>query len=150
VPSVEVLTSAQFARRSTKYWMLETGIGITVSLTALLGVIVCTVVTSQALFSITHDHLGNYATLLAIGFTRLQLLRVVLFQGLILGCGGIGLGSGMFFLAASGTLRTPVPLETTPAVFAMLVGVSLGSCVLGAFLSVRAVLSIDPLSVFRG
>jgi putative ABC transport system permease protein len=149
VPSVEALTTRDFIRRSIAYWMVETGMGLTVVLTAVLGVAVSAVVTSQTLFTITHDHLGNYATLLALGFGRRQLLGCLLIQALVLSSGGIALGSLAFVGAGALTARTPVPLETTPAVFAGLVAVSVACCVLGSFLSVKAVLGVDPVSVFR-
>jgi putative ABC transport system permease protein len=150
LPYVEVLTAREFAGRTMGYWMLETGIGVTVVLTALLGLAVSVVVTSQTLFAVTQEHLADYATLLAVGFGRAQLLACVLVQGLILSGGGIVIGSAAFAGAASASARTPIPLETTPVVFAGLVGVSAGSCLLGAYLSIRAALRIDPAAAFRG
>jgi putative ABC transport system permease protein len=125
VPHVEVLTSDEFATRTIKYWMLETGVGITVVLTAFLGVVVSVVVSSQTLFAITHEHLSNYATLVALGFSRLQLLICVLMQSLVLGGLGILFGSACFFIASHTSARTPIPLETTPTVFASLMLVSM-------------------------
>jgi putative ABC transport system permease protein len=149
VPGVEVLTTQEFVRRSVSYWMLETGIGLTVLLTAVLGVVVSVVVTSQTLYTITQEHLDNYATLLALGFARGRVLLCLLFQGLALSGAGVVLGTLLFGAAGLATRRTPVPLETTPAVFAGLVAASAGSGLLGSFLSVRAVLGIDPITVFR-
>jgi putative ABC transport system permease protein len=149
VPAVEVLTSAEFALRSVAYWMLETGIGISVLLTAALGLAVGLVIASQTLFSITHDHLPNYATLLAVGFSRCQLVRVVLVQGLLLGAGGVLVGSVAFALASRASAATPIPIETTALVYAGLVGVSLLTCLLASFLSVRSLFRVDPVAVFR-
>ena len=70
IPHVEVLTTEEFSIRTVKYWMLETGIGITVVLTAILGVLVSVMVASQTLFTVTQENSGNYATLLALGFSR--------------------------------------------------------------------------------
>jgi len=150
VPHVEVLTTRQFAVRTMKYWMLETGLGITVVLTAVLGLVVGAVVISQNLFALTQEHLPHYATLLAVGFSRAQLAGVVLLQGLILGTGGIALGATLFFQAARLSTATPIPLETTPLIFAALVLVMLACCLLASFVSVRVIFRIDPVSVFRG
>jgi len=146
---VEVLTSREFAVRTMKYWMLETGLGITVVLTAILGVIVSGVVTSQTLFTITQDNLGNYATLLALGFSRLRILGYILLQGIVLCTGGVVLGSIGYLAASYATARTPLPLEMTAEVFVGLVTVNAGCCLLGSFLSIRAVFYIDPVAVFR-
>jgi putative ABC transport system permease protein len=149
VPHVEVLTTDEFATRTVKYWMLETGLGLTVVLTAALGAAVGVVVTSQTLFTITQEHLPNYATLVALGFGRGQLVGCVLVQALVLGGLGVAVGSLGFFAAGQLSARTPIPLETTAPVFAGLVSASLLSSVGSSYLSLRAVFSIDPVTVFR-
>jgi putative ABC transport system permease protein len=147
---VEVLTAREFAIRTMKYWMLETGLGITVVLTAALGLVVSAVVTSQTLFTVTQEHLSNYATLAAVGFGRTQLLSCVIIQGLVLASGGVLIGSALFTVAALASRRTPLPLETLPEAYAGLVVVSFASSLAGAFLSMRSVHRLDPASVFRG
>jgi putative ABC transport system permease protein len=150
VPHVEVLTTREFAIRTMKYWMLETGLGITVVVTAVLGLAVSAVVISQNLYALTQEHLADYAALLALGFGRGQLCRVVLTQGLVLGTVGVLLGSAAFAVAARFSAPTPIPLETTPAIYAALVGVSLLCCLVASLASIRTVLRIDPVSVFKG
>jgi putative ABC transport system permease protein len=149
VAGVEALSAAAFCRRSVSYWMFETGLGLTVVLTASLGVLVCALITSQSLYTLTHDLLLNYATLLALGFSRTSCLTCVLVQGLAISTSGICLGSVAYFLLSVSSRRSPVPLEMTPEVYAWLVAVSVGCCLLGSFLSVRTVVRIDPVSVFR-
>jgi putative ABC transport system permease protein len=146
---VEVLTGREFAIRTMKYWMLETGLGITVVLTALLGLTVSVVVTSQTLFTVTQEHLGYYAMLSAVGFGRTQLLLSVIMQGVVLASGGVLIGSTMFMFAAYFSSRTPLPLETLPELYAGLVAMSAASSIAGAFLSMRSVLKLDPATVFR-
>lgn len=147
---VEVLTSREFAVRTMRYWMLETGAGLTVILAACLGLAVSVVVTSQTLFAVTQEYLGNYATLAAVGFGRAQLLACVLMQGLVLAAGEVLLGSVGFAVAARFSTRTNLPLETTPEVYAGLVVVAVGSCLVGGLLSVQTILRVDPATVFRG
>jgi putative ABC transport system permease protein len=149
LPHVEVLTTREFAVRSARYWMLETGLGITVVITAALGLGVGAAVTSQTLYAITHEHLGNYATLLALGFRHHRLGAVVLTQSGVLGCAGIVLGAGLFAIASAVSARTPIPFETTPLVFAALVLVTLASCAGAAWLSLRSIFRIDPVEVFQ-
>lgn len=150
VPSVDVWTSDEFAVQTMKYWMLETGLGITVVLTALLGVLVGTVITSQTLFAITNDHLKEYASLLALGFARAQLVAIVLCQALALGIAGVFVGNGLFWYAVYASARTPIPIETTPFVFSGVMLATLLSCVGASLLSVRSIFRIDPVAVFNG
>jgi putative ABC transport system permease protein len=149
VPHVDCFTTRQFALQTMKYWMLETGAGVTVVVTALLGFVVFAVVVSQSLYAITEDHLENYAALLVLGFGRGQLSLAVLVQSLTLGALGTLLGSGLYFYAAGLSSRTPVRLETTPVIFAGIVLASGVFCLLASFLAVRRLFRIDPGRVFR-
>ena len=115
VPHVEVLTTRDFAIRTMKYWMLETGVGITVVVTAILGLIVGAFIMSQTLFAVTQEHIANYATLSALGFSRSSLSKIVLVQSIVLGGGGIILGSQLFLPRAEfRPRRQPVPRRRWP------------------------------------
>ena len=129
--------------------MLETGIGITVVVTAILGLLVGAFILSQTLFTITQENIAHFATLMALGFSRSRLTAIVLTQSGILGAGGIILGSQLFFLASKTSATTPIPLETTPLIFTGLVATSLASCLLASFAAIRSIFRIDPISVFR-
>jgi putative ABC transport system permease protein len=149
LPGSEALTTSQFAVRTMKYWMLETGIGITVVVTAVLGLVVGTVIISQTLYAITNDHLNDYATLLAIGFSRFKLLRIIVTQATCLGVAGVCLGSMLFGYAAQASRSSPILLESSPAIFAGLVATTLLACVAASTISIRSELRIDPIAVFR-
>jgi putative ABC transport system permease protein len=149
VPSVQVLTTPQFIRLTLSYWLFDTGLGLIVMATAVLGLIVGTVIISQALYAITNDHLPNYATLLAVGFGKWQLVAIVTVQALTLGISGITLGSIVFGRMSVLSQATPIPLEMTVLVFVGIVLIFVGSCLAASFLSLRTVFRIDPISVFR-
>jgi putative ABC transport system permease protein len=149
IPHVEALTTQGFAVRTNRYWMLETGAGITVVLTGLLSLLVGGVIVNQALVSMTHDHLPNYITLLALGFSRAQLTAVVVTQALVLGLAGVLLGSMAFVGASRLTVGTHIPVETTGGVFLGLAGTCLACCLIASMLASRSVYQIEPLSVFR-
>jgi putative ABC transport system permease protein len=148
VPDVEVLTMREFAARSARYWMLETGVGLTVIITAMLGLAVGTLIVSQTLFAVLHDNRTQYATMLALGFSRKKLGRIVQLQGFIIGAGGIVAGSLLFLAAALASARSPIPLEMTAPVFGGLVFCMLLSCIGASHLAVRRLFKIDPVSVF--
>jgi putative ABC transport system permease protein len=149
VPHVEVLTSREFARRTQLYWMLGTGIGITVIVTAILGLVVAGAIISQTLYAITLERLDNYATLAAVGFSPAQLAGIVLVQALALGSAGILLGTIGFVAATWASHRTQIPVETTPAVFTGLVVISMATCIGGSLVSIRSLARVDPVRVFR-
>jgi putative ABC transport system permease protein len=149
VPQVEVLTSREFAIRTVRYWMLGTGMGITVIVTATLGLIVGTVIISQTLYAITQDHLNDYAALLAIGFSHRKLVGTIGLQALGMGICGTAIGAVLFAIAARATASSPIPLEMTAQIFPIICAVSLACCIAASFLSVRAIFKLDPVQVFR-
>lgn len=149
VPSVEALTSQQLRRRTIRYWMLETGLGATVILSAVLGLAVSAVVAGQTLYTITQERIGDYGTCAAIGFGRGRLLRCVTIQGLMLSAAGVLLGGLGFAGIMHASARTPIPLEMTLPVFMVLVAVIICGSLIGSLLSVRAVWKLDPALVFR-
>jgi putative ABC transport system permease protein len=150
VPYVDVLTTRQFAIKTVKYWMLETGAGIMAIAIALVGLLVGSVIVSQSLYTMTNDHLPDYATLMAIGFSRWKLVAVVVVQSLLLGIVGLVIGSYICGRAAAVSQRTPLPLQLTPEVFGGVVVTLLGCCTLSSLMSIRSIFGINPVTVFRG
>ncbi len=149
VPGVEVLTTRELMTRSVVFWLIGTGMGLIVIMTAVLGVVVSAVVSTQTLYNITQDHLGNYATLLAVGFSRRQILTCVMLQGLGLSAAGVLLGSSGFCVLSILSGRTAAPVEMTPTLFAGLISIAVCCSLLGSFLSVKSILHLDPSIVFR-
>ena len=65
--NAEVLTSEQFRHRTRQFWLSDTGAGAALLGSAILGIIVGTIIVAQTLYSSTKDHLKEFATLRAIG-----------------------------------------------------------------------------------
>ncbi len=149
VPHIECLTSREFMLRTIEYWMLETGAGLTVIGTAVLGFLVSAVVISQTLYSITQEHLLHYATLLALGFRRRQLVGIVVLQSGFLGVLGVIGGSVLFFATADQLSDSPIRLETSVLLYTVLVMISLMCCLSASLFSIQNVLRLDPADVFR-
>lgn len=148
--SVEVLTTSEFASRTIRYWMLETGIGITVILTAVLGFTVSLVIITQTLYALISEHLSDYATLLAIGFLPRQLIRCVMLQTSVLVGSGISIGTCCFWIAAMLSSRTPLPLEMTQFIFCLIILVSAAFATGATVFAMRPLFRLDPVLVFRG
>lgn len=149
VPHTECLTSREFQVRSMKYWMLETGVGITVVLTALLGLAVGTVIVSQTLYAATQENIPHFATLLALGFPMRKLVAIVLMNATVVAGAGILAGGALFAAAMSASARTPIPLETTPLIAGAIVAVQYASCLFASALSINLLRKTDPVAVFN-
>ena len=91
-PDVLVLTRADFVKREVDYWSGATPIGYVFSFGVIMGLVVGGIIVYQILFADVSEHLREYATLKAIGYTDLYLFGVVLQQALLLALLGFGPG----------------------------------------------------------
>jgi putative ABC transport system permease protein len=133
---VDVWKRADFARQAQKYWLITTGAGSALLLSALLGLVVGIVIVGQTLYATTVDRLPEYATLRAMGAPASYLNRVILKQAAISAAFGFSLGT----LAAY--VIVPWWLLVVLAALTVLM------CAFGALISIRRLVRIDPSSVF--
>lgn len=149
LPWVEVLTRAQFARRTQAYWMITTGAGAALLLAASLGLIVGIVIVGQTLYASTLDRLAEYATLRAIGADHRYLNRVILQQASISAALGFALGLTVTLAMVAYSQTGNVAMALPPWAIAVLGLLTLGMCLAGAWVSIRRVTRIDPTLVFQ-
>lgn len=81
---VKVLTKQEFIDFEKNYWQSSTAIGFIFNLGVFLGLIVGIVVVYQILYTNVSDHLPQYATLKAIGYTQKYLLSIVFQQAFLI------------------------------------------------------------------
>ncbi|MEM7556994.1 MAG: ABC transporter permease DevC, partial [Cyanobacteria bacterium P01_A01_bin.84] len=81
---IRVLTKEEFIENERNYWATNTAIGFIFSLGTIMGFIVGIVIVYQILYTEVAEHLSEYATLKAIGYTQKYLLQVILQEALIL------------------------------------------------------------------
>src|SRR5438046_868195 len=110
----EVLTSEEFRVRSRYFWLFGTGAGAALFASALLGLIVGTVIVAQTLYSSTKDHLNEFATLRAIGSSRAYIYRVILWQALLSAVIGFSIAAGIAMALVAATQNTALPIIMTP------------------------------------
>lgn len=149
VPEIDAHTRAEFARRSVLYWLVTTGAGFSLVISAALGLVVGIVVTAQTLYATTIDHLPEYATLRAMGAPARYLHGIILRQATIAAGIGYALGiaiAGLVVASArdsSAAMLMPWPLAAALGV------ATVAMCAAAAVISIRKVMAIDPVSVFR-
>lgn len=85
---VDVYTRDGFIQREQTYWSTNTPIGFIFKLGVGMGLFVGLIIVYQILYTDVMEHLTEYATLKAIGYTNLYLAKVVLQQGLLLSAFG--------------------------------------------------------------
>ena len=148
-PEIRVLTHAEFVKIERDYWEQATPIGAIFSLGVVMGLIVGVVVVYQVLYTEIANHLSEYATLKAIGYSNGFLVRVVLAAGLILAV----LGYIPSLLAALSLyavvehvafLKIAMPWSRVLGVLVL----TISMCLISAFLAVRRLRAADPADVF--
>ena len=148
-PDVTVVTREQFQAMEIAYWDSSTPIGYVLNLGVVMGLVVGAIIVYQILFSDVQDHLKEYATLKAMGYTNRYLSGVVLQEAAILAVAGfipaIALSLVVFKVSAA---ATNLPLELTLDKAGMVLGLTLVMCVIAGVLAMRKVRSADPADVF--
>ncbi|WP_199197690.1 ABC transporter permease DevC [Chroococcidiopsis sp. CCALA 051] len=146
---VKVFSKQEFIDYEKDYWARSTPIGFIFTLGTIMGFIVGTVIVYQILYSEVSDHLSEYATLKAMGYTQTYLLLVVFQEALILA--SLGYVPGFAFailqynLARNATLL-PIFMTASRAVMVFLLTVLM--CFISGFIAVRKLRSADPADIF--
>jgi putative ABC transport system permease protein len=146
---VDVLTRAAFAEKEIAYWDSSTPIGYVFSFGVLVGMVVGGIIVYQILFADVNDHLPEYATLKAMGYSNGFLAGVVIQQAVILAALGFlpGVAMSLVLYRVSGE-ATRLPLEMTTGRALFVLGLTVTMCTVSAVMALRKVRSADPAEVF--
>ncbi|MEH1892358.1 MAG: ABC transporter permease DevC [Nostoc sp.] len=146
---VNVLTKQEFIDFERNYWANSTAIGFIFTLGTVMGFIVGTVIVYQILYTEVADHLAEYATLKAIGYTQNYLLTVILQEALLLAVlgyfPGILFALFMYKTAREATLL-PVFMSFDRAVMVLILTMIM--CIISGAIAVRKLRSADPADIF--
>ena len=148
LPDVEILTHAEFRKRSLDYWLFETGAGAALIAGAVLGIIVGMVIVAQTLYASTKDHLNEFATLRALGASAGYINKVILIQAILSAVIGYVLGMMLSLLVIWAAEDSTLLIVMTPNLALMLLALTVGMCVLAALCAIFKVIRIDPAVVF--
>ena len=146
---VLVMTRADFIEREKEYWNSATPIGYIFAFGAVMGFVVGAIIVYQILFADVSEHLREYGTLRAIGYSNRFVSGIVVHQAAILGLlgyvPGLVIVSYLYGAAARATLM-PMRITLARAVGVLLL--TLLMCALSALLALRKVRRLDPADVF--
>ena len=88
-PDMSVFPSQEFSLKTRFYWLTRTMVGISMGFTAVLGLLVGLLITSQTLYAATAASLREYAVLRALGIPRWRMSVMVLTQSFWIGVSGV-------------------------------------------------------------
>lgn len=148
-PDVTVLTHAELVAHERRYWETATPIGFIFGFGSVMGLIVGMVIVYQILFSDIANHLREYATLKAIGYSDGYLARVVMAAALILAVlgflPGAALCTWLYDVVAGATF---LPLTMTAGRMAMVFALIFGMCAAAGLLAMRKLRDANPADMF--
>ena len=144
-----VMTQDKFSIRSRMHWLTKTKAGIALGYTALLGLLVGAVVTSQTLYAATAASAKEYAILLAMGIPRRKVTMTVLVQSFWVGLFGIAFAYPVVHVLAylGQFLGVQIPLPWEILVIAGTV--TLVMSLLAGLVALRSVRRIEPMDLLR-
>jgi putative ABC transport system permease protein len=148
-PAARVLTRAQLEELEENYWANSTGIGFIFNLGAAMGFLVGVVIVYQVLHSDIADHLPQYATMKAMGYSNAFLLLMLGQESLILAVLGYlpGLAFSLFlYQQASAATSLPIFMTSDRALGVLLATVAM--CLISATIAARKLVSADPAEIF--
>jgi putative ABC transport system permease protein len=146
---VQVLTHAEFVAFEKSYWRKNTAIGFVFSLGTAMGFVVGVIIVYQVLATDVNDHLGEYATLKAMGYRYRYFLAVVFEEAIILAVlgflPGMGVSLGLYALTRHAT-KLPLYMTTARAVQVLLLTIIM--CSVSGALATRRLQAADPAEMF--
>lgn len=146
---VKVFTKQEFVDFEKNFWASSTAIGFIFTLGTIMGFIVGTVIVYQILYTEVSDHLVEYATLKAIGYSHNYFLVVILQEALILAVlgylPGFALALFLYEQARAATLL-PIFMSSSRAVMVLLLTILM--CSISGIIAVKKLKSADPADIF--
>ena len=146
---INVLTKEEFIEFERNYWAGSTAIGFIFTLGTIMGFIVGTVIVYQILYTEVTDHLSEYATLKAIGYTQNYLLMVILQEAFLLAVVGYLPGFAcalvLYNVARDATLL-PIFMSYNRAI--MVIMLTILMCFISGMIAIRKLSSADPADIF--
>ena len=142
-------TGRGLSRHSQLYWLLETGMGVGVLFSALIGVVVGVVITSQTLRGIILASLKEYATLRAMGVSVSSLRTIVLELAAWIGAFGLVVTGvvayALAFIADRSSVSLDFPWWTIAATVVFTFAVAFAS----GFIALRVLYTAEPSELLR-
>lgn len=148
-PAVTVLTKPEALAWETRRWLWQTPIGLIFQLGVVLSLLVGAAIVYMVLSTDVSSRLPEYATLLAMGYSRKYLASIVMTQALTL----CGLGLITAWIAAEGlyrvtTLISAIPLTMLPSRILLVSILGVLMCCISGLLALRKLWKAEPANLF--
>jgi putative ABC transport system permease protein len=146
---IYVFTRRQFRDEEIRFWDDSTPIGIVFAAGKVIGFVVGMVICYQVIYSDIADHMPEFATLKAMGYSSRYFMSLIVVESVLLSLigfiPGLIISTGLYARVAS---STGLLLRMTPEVIVTVLLLTIAMCIASGMLAVRKLLSADPASLF--
>jgi putative ABC transport system permease protein len=146
---VHILTVAEFAAVEKQYWESQGTIGFIFGIGVVVGFIVGTVIVYQILYTDVANHLPEYATLKAMGYSDRYLLIMLFQEALLLAAfgyiPGFVVAVGLYHLTHIATLL-PIGMTLSRAILVFILTIIM--CSTSGAIAMRKLQAADPADIF--
>ncbi len=146
---VEVLSRDDMIDYELNRWIYETQIGIIFQLGVMLSLVIGSAIVYQVLSTDVSNHISEYATLKAMGYSDRSLSGVVIQQALLLGL--FGFVPGLLFsllLYAVTSYLAGILIGMTWLRVGVVFGLSVAMCIVSALAAARKLRRVEPADLF--
>ncbi len=146
---VSVLTKAELIEREIALWDRSTPIGVIFTVGTLMGFVVGVIICYQVLATAIADHLSEFATLKAMGYSDGYFVRLTIQQSVYLA--GLGFLPGAilsWLLFQFNASFTALPMAMTFDRLMVVLLATLAMCIISGILALRKLFAADPASLF--
>ncbi|MCP9780970.1 MULTISPECIES: ABC transporter permease DevC [Cyanobium] len=148
-PSVRVLTLQQLEAVEVDHWRNNTSFGLIFNLGVLVGLIVGAIIVYQILYSDVSDHLPEYATMKAMGYSDRFVVGIIVQESVLLAAlafvPSLVLAIGLYAVLANSTsLLIAMTAQRAVAVFTLTLTMAAGS----GWLATGKLRRLDPADIF--
>ena len=146
---VSVFTKQEFIDRERHFWSVSTPVGYIFLVGTVIGFVVGVIICYQIIHADIAEHLPEFATLKAMGYSTFYFVWLVIGEGLYLSLIGFIPGAflsyGLYMLLA---YRTGLLMEFRPDVSGIVLLSTIVMCVSSGVFALRKLLLTDPASLF--
>lgn len=149
VPGIKVLTRSELLARETEF-QSSSPAGPIFSFGAVMGFIIGIVIVYQVLYADINDHLAEYATLKAIGYSNFSIMGIIFHEAFLLAVMGFAPGvisSHLMYGLLSNV--TKLSLVMRPDVMTVVFCLTLIMCLTSALIASNKLRSADPADIFN-
>lgn len=144
-----VLTIPELIAYELRFWEQNSPVGVMFTMGAAIGFVVGLVIVYQILHTDVTNHLPQYATLKAIGFSSGYLWRLVMLEALTLSIlgylPGTLLAAGLYRMTAEATY---LPMEMTWSRAVQVLLLTIAMCMFAGTVAIRKMRTADPADIY--